>query len=331
MSQDQQLRVAVEEVVNTFSPALSLDLLLYNVLGSNTDIAMCLVHFLIRSYSTNQAWSAHTKTTLRNMIRWSVLTGFTLCIFLPWAEIRSLTLMPGTAPEKESAPATRSRVDDSSEGGSGMGLGTSFDTQAQAFRTLWQEREAHESALALLMDVPTDRLVDTLQLLMIKSCEAHGYMAFDDTETDLVTCAVDGVLYRHISSWEAGCVQGVFFASQKSILVSEELGLNLPRDHGGTDHGLSRQVNTSTSVDCSSLACLPDLMLSSRGQHQWAGLSVTGNAVGKPLLGNLSHFLVSEQQPDMFGLNTFELPTSSCGRGSGAHSPSTNLPAFRTV
>ncbi|MEQ2213141.1 hypothetical protein XENOCAPTIV_010283 [Xenoophorus captivus] len=92
MSQDQQLRVAIEEVVNTFSPALSLDLLLYNVLGSNSDIAMCLVHFLIRSYSTNQAWSAHTKTTLRNMIRWSVLTGFTLCIFLPWAEIRSLTL-----------------------------------------------------------------------------------------------------------------------------------------------------------------------------------------------------------------------------------------------
>ncbi|MEQ2213140.1 hypothetical protein XENOCAPTIV_010282 [Xenoophorus captivus] len=67
-------------------------------------------------------------------------------------------------------------------------------------------------------------------------------MAFYDTETDLVTCAVDGVLYRHISSWEAGCVQGVFFTSQKNILVGKELGLNLPRDHGGTDHGLSRQV-----------------------------------------------------------------------------------------
>ncbi|KAK5616112.1 hypothetical protein CRENBAI_017366 [Crenichthys baileyi] len=35
MSQDQQLCVAIEEVVNTFSPALSLDLLLYNVLGSD--------------------------------------------------------------------------------------------------------------------------------------------------------------------------------------------------------------------------------------------------------------------------------------------------------
>ncbi|KAK5616113.1 hypothetical protein CRENBAI_017367 [Crenichthys baileyi] len=47
----------------------------------------------------------------------------------------------------------------------------------------------------------------------------------------------------------------------------------------------STQVNTSTGVDCSSLARLADLMLSLRGQHEWAGRSVTGNAVGKPLFG----------------------------------------------
>ncbi|KAE8277969.1 hypothetical protein D5F01_LYC23966 [Larimichthys crocea] len=91
VSEDPQLAIAMEEVVNTFSPALSVELLLYNILGSNNDSATCLVRYLINYYSSNHVCE-HIKTTLRNMIRWSVLAGFVPCVFLPWKKVRALGL-----------------------------------------------------------------------------------------------------------------------------------------------------------------------------------------------------------------------------------------------
>ena len=43
VSEDPQLAIAIEEIVNTFSPALSVELLLYNVLGSNSESATQLL------------------------------------------------------------------------------------------------------------------------------------------------------------------------------------------------------------------------------------------------------------------------------------------------
>ncbi|MEQ2198347.1 hypothetical protein XENOCAPTIV_011571, partial [Xenoophorus captivus] len=217
VTQDQQLCVVIEEVGNTFSPALSLELLLYNALGSNSDFAMCLVHFPIRSYSTNQAWSAHIKTTLRNMIHSSILAGFTPCVFLPWGEIRSLALsLSGKA-----AVTNQLRPGPWCRSSEKRRVGAEFSSLAKS---------AYSS---------------------VKSCAS----LFCETMEALTTAT-------------------------------------------------SRQVYTSTGVDRSSLARLADVMLSSRGQHQQAGLSIAGNAIGKPLLDNLPRFLVSEHQPDMIGLNT---------------------------
>lgn len=79
----------------------------------------------------------------------------------------------------------------------------------------------------------------------------------------------------------------------------------------------TRHVYTSTGADRSSLTHLADVMLASRGEQQRAGLSVPGNAYGTPLLDNLSRFLASDQQHDMFGMNTGELPDMFLRSGVG--------------
>ncbi|KAJ7984190.1 hypothetical protein DPEC_G00364740 [Dallia pectoralis] len=84
-------RYQPEEIVNTFSPALSLELLLYNALGSSSESATCLVRYLVNYYSSNQVCE-HIKTTLRNMIRWTIFAGFVPCVFLPWKKLRVLGL-----------------------------------------------------------------------------------------------------------------------------------------------------------------------------------------------------------------------------------------------
>ncbi|KAI4789899.1 hypothetical protein KUCAC02_034959, partial [Chaenocephalus aceratus] len=89
VGEDPQLSIVIEEIVNTFSPALSVELLLYNALGSGSESATCLVRYLINYYSSNHVCE-HIKTTLRNMIRWTVLAGFVPCLFLPWKRIRAL-------------------------------------------------------------------------------------------------------------------------------------------------------------------------------------------------------------------------------------------------
>ena len=82
VNEDPQLATAIEEIVNTFSPALSVELLLYNVLGSSSESATCLVRHLVNYYSSSHVCD-HIKTTLRNMIRWTVLAGFEPCVFWP--------------------------------------------------------------------------------------------------------------------------------------------------------------------------------------------------------------------------------------------------------
>lgn len=79
----------------------------------------------------------------------------------------------------------------------------------------------------------------------------------------------------------------------------------------------TRHIYTSTGVDRSSLTHLADVMLSSRAEQQRGGGSVAGNAFGKPLVDNLSRFLASDHQPDMFGLNMTELPDIFLRSGVG--------------
>lgn len=409
VSQDQQLRVAIEEVVNTFSPALSVELLLYNVLGSNSDFATCLVHYLVRSYSANQAWAAHIKMTLRNMIRWSVLAGFTPCLFLPWAVIRrhaiglsgkaSVTNLlfhdpfcgaTGNGRRKGQQSykknyhnghmQTRERARPKHHGRSESCLyrATNGLSPPQAAFEAIQEQEAHDSALALIMNVPMDRLVDTLQLLMknsvpevhvsvvcqliadwlkqepalalnpikqtelkmasvslwsimktfehgrcpvIPECIPQSCVAFYDTKTNLVTCAIDGVLYRHISTCDSERFQNAEFSSlaKRACPTVRNWSALFHEVIDGLKTASSRHVYTSSSgLNRSSLAHLADVIVSSREEQSRSGFAVPGNTFSKPSLDNLSRFLVSEQQqPDMFGLNALDLPNAFLRSGVG--------------
>ena len=276
VSEDPQLSIAIEEIVNSFSPALSVELLLYNVLGSNSESATCLVKYLITHYASNQQCE-HIKTTLRNMIRWTVLAGFVPCVFLNWKKLRALGLgLSGKAFVTNlvsHTPSVHRDTYDQSKRRRIMRNGTHeqhepcFSEVADglsppdaAFEAV-QERDAQEEALSSVLDVPLEHLADTLKVLMSKwapktqasvvckiirdwverdvalkrdpiketelkiaivamwgvmktfecgrcpvipECRASGCVAFYDTETDLVTVTVDGVLYQRISMWD-GC------------------------------------------------------------------------------------------------------------------------------
>lgn len=433
VSEDPQLAIAIEEVVNTFSPALSVELLLYNVLGSNNDSATCLVRYLINYYSSNHVCE-HIKATLRNMIRWSVLAGFVPCVFLPWKKVRALGLgLSGKATVTNliscnpvvhrDAYRTLGCSDD--DGDDGVDAGDRSKRQRlERYKRQWrsghiavgehagrggrrkqrqrqrhteeprlrtardgfsppeaaaeavQEREAHERALHSVLDVPLERLAATLKLLMsnsvpetlvsvlcrivqvwveqdakpkrdpikemelkialvtlwgvmktfehgrcpvIPECSAWTCLAFYDTKTDLVTAAVDGVLYRHISVWDSCWARGsnVSSLAKRAHPTVKSWATLFHKIIQGLTTASNRHVYTSTGVNGSSLAHLADLMLSSRGEQQRAGLTVAGNAFGKPLLDNLSRFLASDQQPDMFGLNMADLPDVFLRSGVG--------------
>lgn len=419
VSQDQQLAIAIEEIVNTFSPALSVELLLYNILGSNSESATCLVRYLINYYSYNHVCE-HVKTTLRNMVRWTVLAGFVPCVFLPWRRIRSLGLgLTGkaavtnlvsshpfvhghvyTGPVRKDThrnepgrhnKCRRSVRLESLAGGQRAVAGRSHYTHRnrtfkhvpdglnppEAAYEAEQEREAHEQALPSILHVPLERVVDTLRSLMahsvpqtqlavvcriigdwierdatlrkdpiketelkmatvalwgvlktfehgrcpvIPECSASTCLAFYDTETDLVTAAVDGVLYRRISmldsSWSWGSGQPSSLAKRVHSTVQSWDTL-FRKIMNGLASASTRHVYTSTSADRSSLAHLADVMLSSRGEQQRSGLSVLGNACNRPLLDNLARVLANEQQRDMFGLNAGDLPDLFTRSGVG--------------
>lgn len=414
---DPQLAIAIEEIVNTFSPALSVELLLYNVLGSNSESATCLVRYLINYYSSNHVCE-HIKNTLRNMIRWTVLAGFVPCLFLPWKKLRTLGLglsgkatvtnlvsshpavhrdMYGKTGSDDSynrAKRRRTQRHETQFKSGHVALGEHVcrargRQHERCFRRVWdglsppdaaseavQERDAHERALPSLLDVPLDQLADTLKLLMsnsvpmtqvsvvckiirdwveqdttlrrdpiketelkmatvalwgvmktfehgrcpvIPECRASTCLAFYDTETDLVTAAVDGVLYRHISIWDSCWSWGPNMSSlaKRAHLTVNSWATLFHKILEGLTMASTRRIYTSTGVERSSLTHLADVILSSGGEQQRAGLSVAGNAFGKPLLNNLSRFMASDQQPDMFGLNTTQLPDVFLRSGIG--------------
>ncbi|TKS64988.1 hypothetical protein D9C73_027780 [Collichthys lucidus] len=334
VSEDPQLAIAMEEVVNTFSPALSVELLLYNILGSNNDSATCLVRYLINYYSSNHKVRAlglglSGKATVTNLISCNPVVHKDAYRTLgcsddngddgvdggdrskrrrldrhkrPWRSghtaIGEHTGRGGRCKQRQRQHIEEPRLRTAQDG---------FSPPEAASEAV-QEREAHERALYSVLDVPPEQLAATLKLLMSNSvpdtlvsvlcrivqvwveqdvmpkrdpiketemkialvtlwgvmktfehgrcpvvpeCSAWTCLAFYDTKTDLVTAAVDGVLYRHTSP--CGTVAG---------------------------HGVPTHVYTSTGVNGSSLAHLADLMLSSP----------------------------RDQQPDMFGLNMADLP-----------------------
>lgn len=154
---------------------------------------------------------------------------------------------------------------------------------------------------------------------VIPDCRASTCLAFYDTEMDLVTATVDGVLYRHIFMWDSCWSWGSNLSSlaKRVHMTVKSWATLFHKIVQGLTMSSTRHMYTSTGVDCSSLTRLADVMLSSRGEQQHMGVSVAGNAFNKPLLNNLSRFMVSNQQPDMFGLNTAELPDVFMRSGVG--------------
>lgn len=201
---DPQLAMTIEEIVNTFSPTLSVELLLYNVLGSNSDSCTCLVRYLVEYYSSNRLFD-HIKTTLRNMIRWTVLAGFVPCTFVPWKKLRNscigvsakstiVNLMPPPTPRSANSrhcthisehttrrsqatvlynnerkkphkiTMTQRRVQTKRF----IVLQDSLDTHEAALEAV-QERAAHDRVTPAVLRVSLNTLPDTLRTLMKNS------------------------------------------------------------------------------------------------------------------------------------------------------------------
>nr|BBA49198.1 hypothetical protein ORF37-like [Oryzias latipes] len=202
VSEDPQLAVVIEEIVNTFSPALSVELLLCNVLGSNSESAACLVRYLVGHYVANRPCCGHIKSTLRNMIRWTVLAGFVPCLFLPWKKIRSLGLglsgkaavinMVSGSGGPDARPSKRCRKD--AEAAPPRSAGRLFVVSPDglsppgAAAEAIQEKEAHDEALPRVLEVPLDSLAETAKLLMMAS----------------VPCAPTAVVCKIVADWVRG-------------------------------------------------------------------------------------------------------------------------------
>lgn len=388
VAEDPQLAVAVEEIVNTFNPNLSIELLLYNVLGSNSECATCLVRYLVNYYSSNRVCE-HIKHTLRNMIRWTVLAGFVPCIFVPWTRIRSIgaglsSRATLNALVSSDLRANRRRCCCSScvsrapddKGGCRPRLATVYNTLSprEAAVEAVQELRAHERALPAVLQVPLNELARTLRMLMSNSvpppqasvvcklvadwvgdpslrlspmketelkmatvglwgvmktfehgrcpvvpeCMASSCMAFFDTDTGLVTAAVDGVLYRHIPMWESCWTAGDDVSTlAKRVHDTVKSWASLFQNIiAGLTKASGRQVYTSGGADRSSLSHLADVILSSRGEQGLPGLSVNGTGSGRPL-DNLSRFMTANNNMDMFGFPAAELPDFLLRSGVG--------------
>lgn len=391
VGEDPQLAVVVEEIVNTFNPNLSIELFLYNVLGSNSESATCLVRYLVNYYSSNRVCE-HIKHTLRNMVRWTVLAGFVPCVFVPWARIRSIgaglssraTLNALVSSDFRSSSNRRrccscvSRTVDEKGCCKRPRLVTVHNALSprEAAVEAVQELSAHERALPSVLQVPLHKLAASLRLLMSNSvpqpqasvvckivadwvdcdaslrlnsmqeterkmatvglwgvmktfehgrcpvvpeCMASSCLAFFDKETGLVTAAVDGVLYRHIPMWESSWTAGADVSTlAKRVHDTVKSWACLFRNIiAGLTKASGRQVYTSGGADRSSLSHLADVILSSRGDQTLAGLSLNGNASGRPLLDNLARFMTANNSMDMFGLPAAELPDFLLRSGVG--------------
>lgn len=393
VAEDPQLAVAVEEIVNTFNPNLSIELLLYNVLGSNNESATCLVRYLVNYYSSNRVCE-HIKNTLRNMIRWTVLAGFVPCIFVPWQRIRKIGVGPSSRASLNALVSSdmrtlnRRRQSDRycscaprlDKRHCKRSLLTSvYDTLSprEAVAESVQELRAHERALPSVLHVPLDKLTAALELLMsncvprpqvsvvckivgdwidcdaglrrnpiketelkmatvglwgvmktfehgrcpvVPECKASSCVAFFDVETGLVTAAVDGILYRHIPMWESSWTAGADGSTlAKRVHETVKCWAALFRNIiAGLMKASGRQVYTSGGADRSSLTHLADAIISGRADQTLAtGVSVNGNASGRPLLDNLSRFMTANNSTDMFGLPASELPDFLLRSGVG--------------
>ncbi|KAJ8009820.1 hypothetical protein DPEC_G00068170 [Dallia pectoralis] len=109
----------------------------------------------------------------------------------------------------------------------------------------------------------------------------------------------------------------------QSILVGQELTQrsragppSFSQDSTGPDHGLHQTHIHQHRRGPLLFAHLADVMLSSRGAAACGPFSRGATRLLKPLLDNLSRFLASDQQPDMFGLNAAELPDVFLRSGS---------------
>lgn len=396
VNEDPQLAIAIEEVVNTFSPALSVELLLYNVLGSNSESAACLVRYLVNYYAANHVCE-HVKNTMRNMIRWAVLAGFVPCMFIPWRKVRVATLgLSGKAAvnrmvaessdgnHHRSAGGKRFRRDETTAHSHSYYQGRKRQ-QRVALRTVShglsrtsaaeeavQEQDVHDKAIPAMLDVPLDKLTDTLRMLMAKSvspvhtsvvckiigdwiasdpavrqnpvketelkmatvalwgvmktfehgrcpvipdCNAATFLAFYDTQTDMITAAVDGVLYRQVYAWESCCSGLSSIAKRVQPTVSCWAKLFHRIMHGLTE-AATRQIYTS-SAENSSLVHLADAMAGSRKDPRPFDGAPLSNSFNAPLVDSLSRALTSEVQPGMFGLNT-DIPENFLRPGTGS-------------
>lgn len=395
VADDPQLATVVEEIVNTFNPNLSIELLLYNVLASNSECATCLVRYLVNYYSSNRVCE-HIKTTLRNSILWTVLAGFVPCIFVPWAKVRSIgsglssraalnalvysdlkltnnnrhrcsSYVPKTAPDMGCCKRSRLTVVHNAL------------SQREAAAEAVQELRAHEQALPSVLDVELDDLVESLRLLMSKSvpkpqaavvckilqswitsdsvlrlnpmketelkmatvglwgvmktfehgrcpivpeCSVSSCLAFFDTQMGLVTASVDGVLYRHIPMWESCWTSGGDVSTlAKRVHTTVKRWASLFKTIiSSLTKSSSRQVFTSGGTDRSSLSHLANVILASRGDQSMTGLSLNGNASGRPMLDNLSRFMTAGNETDMFGLPASDLPSFLLRSGVGGTS-----------
>lgn len=390
VAEDPQLAVAVEEIVNTFNPNLSIELLLYNVLGSNSECATCLVRYLVNYYSSNRVCE-HIKNTLRNMVLWTVLAGFVPCIFVPWARVRSigaglssratlnaLVSSDFRAPNRRRCCSCVLRTADDKGCCKRARLTTLHNalSQREAAAEAVQELRAHERALPSVLQVPLHKLTASLRLLMSNSvprpqasvvckivadwidcdtslrlnpmketelkmatvglwgvmktfehgrcpvvpeCTASSCLAFFDTETGLVTTSVDGVLYRHIPMWENCWTAGEDVSTlAKRVHETVKSWASLFRNIiASLTKASGRQVYTSGGADRSSLSHLADVILASRGDQSLTGLSLNGNASGRPLLDNLARFMTATNNMDMFGLPAAELPDFLLRSGVG--------------
>ena len=383
VNEDPQLAIAIEEVVNTFSPALSVELLLYNVLGSNSESAACLVRYLVNHYAASHVCE-HIKDTMRNMIRWAVLAGFVPCMFIPWRTVRVATLgLSGKAAVNRmlaegsdgnhhwSACGKRRRRDQPTahshshhQGRNGQRRGTLRAvsrglSRALAAEEAVQEQDVHDKAIIAMLNVPLDKLADTLRMLMgesvspahaavvcktigdwidsdptirqnpvketelkmatvtlwgvmktfehgrcpvVPDCNAASFLAFYDTQTDMITAAVDGVLYRQVYAWES-CWSG-FSSVAKRVQPTVSSWAKLFRKimHGLTE-AATRQIYTS-SAENSSLVHLADAIAGSRNDPRPFNGVPSSNSFDGPLVDSLSRALTSEVHPGMLNLNT---------------------------
>lgn len=82
---DPQLDIVIKEIVHSFDPHMSLEVLLHNVLGGS-DSASVLIKYLVNHYASSCVRD-HIRDSMKYMIRWAVLEGFVPCKYVLWTDV----------------------------------------------------------------------------------------------------------------------------------------------------------------------------------------------------------------------------------------------------